>query len=109
MSKQTTEQSPEVSNESQTGGRKPDFGAYNVKEGANGKAYWSQVGAAWPHKDGKGYDLDLDSVPISGRVVLRELRDQRMDDYQKQQEAKAANERDQSQDFERTQQHSHER
>lgn len=90
--------------------RRPDFGAYNVKDGANGNAYWTQVGAAWSHKDGKGYDLDLDSVPVNGRVVLRELRDQRMDDYGKQREAQQAQqEREPSQTLERSNQQSHER
>jgi hypothetical protein len=33
--------------------------------------YWNKVGAAWMHKDGKGYTLQLETCPINGRIVLR--------------------------------------
>ncbi|VAW75396.1 hypothetical protein MNBD_GAMMA13-700 [hydrothermal vent metagenome] len=66
-------------------GRKPDFAAYNVRESKDGKGYWNKVGAAWKHRDGKGFDIDLDSVPVNGRVTLRELRDERMQSHEQQQ------------------------
>ena len=38
------------------------------------KGFWTQVGSAWPHKDGKGLNLQLKpGIAVSGRVVLREL------------------------------------
>jgi hypothetical protein len=45
------------------------------REGANGKeAYWLKIGSAWPHKDGKGFNLQLSALPANGgRIVLREL------------------------------------
>jgi hypothetical protein len=45
------------------------------REGATGKeAYWLKIGAAWPHKDGKGFNLQLSALPASGgRIVLREF------------------------------------
>jgi hypothetical protein len=45
------------------------------REGANGKeAYWLKIGSAWPHKDGKGFNLQLSALPASGgRIVLREF------------------------------------
>jgi hypothetical protein len=49
---------------------KPSFIAYHVREvGEN--SYWDRVGAAFGHRDDKGFDLILDSLPVSGRVVLR--------------------------------------
>ncbi len=63
-------------------GRKPDQIAYTVKESPDGKGYWNRVGAAWDHKDGHGTEIILDSVPINGRISLRDQRDQRMQDYQ---------------------------
>jgi hypothetical protein len=63
-------------------GRKPDQIAYSVRGTADGKEYWNRVGAMWMHKDGRGAELVLDSVPIDGRITLREQRDQRMQDYQ---------------------------
>jgi hypothetical protein len=55
-------------------GRKPTHSAYSVRNyTANGEeqADWIRIGAAWLHKDGKGFDVTLDAVPLSGRVVLR--------------------------------------
>lgn len=61
--------------------QKPDYVAYNVQETQDGKGIWNRVGAAWEHKDGRGLDLSLNSFPVNGRVTLRELRDERMQDY----------------------------
>lgn len=52
----------------------PDLVAYFVTERGD-KAFWTRIGAAWAHEDGKGYGLRLDLVPATGaagRVVLRE-------------------------------------
>lgn len=65
-------------NENGTQGRKPDFIAYNVQDTQDGKGIWNRIGAAWRHKDGHGYELDLHSLPVDGRVTLRELREERM-------------------------------
>ena len=67
----------------QSPGRKPDFVAYNVRDskGGNGKGHWNRIGSAWRHRDGQGYDIALDSLPVDGRVTLRELREERMQDY----------------------------
>jgi hypothetical protein len=49
----------------------PAFQAWHVvNKGEN--AFWSKVGAAWPHRDGKGLSLQLSVIPISGQIVLRE-------------------------------------
>lgn len=78
-------------------GRKPDFLAYNVTNAKDGKGYFNQVGAAWMHKDGQGLDVQLNSMPISGRVTLRELRDEQMQEYSDQAPAqKQAQDRTQS-------------
>jgi len=53
--------------------RRPSFLAYAVKDrGRNQKAIWTKIGAAWPHIDGKGYSIELDAVPLDGRLVLME-------------------------------------
>jgi hypothetical protein len=33
------------------------------------------IGAAFPHEDGKGYNIILQALPIDGRVVLRAPKD----------------------------------
>ena len=73
-------------------GRKPDFIAYNVKEGRDGKPHFNRVGAAWQHKDGQGYEVTLDSVPVSGRITLRERREERMRGYDKERAARTRSE-----------------
>ena len=37
------------------------------------KTYWTKVGAAWPHRDGKGLTVTISpGISVSGRIVLRE-------------------------------------
>ena len=55
----------------------PAYIAYHVKDtsaGENGekRGVWTKVGAAWPNKDGKGFSIVLDVVPLDGRLMLRE-------------------------------------
>lgn len=48
----------------------PAFIAWHVN-GKDKKSFWTRVGAAWDHKDGKGLTLQLEMVPINGRIILR--------------------------------------
>lgn len=49
----------------------PDLIAYSVIEkGKKEKPIWHRVGAAWKTQKGDGLTLQLDSLPIDGRVVL---------------------------------------
>jgi hypothetical protein len=48
----------------------PSFDAFMV-EGDGDKAFWTKIRAAWPHDDGKGFNLQLAAIPITGRVALR--------------------------------------
>ncbi len=41
-----------------------------TKEGA-GKANWIRVGVAFENKDGKGFNVQLSALPVSGKLVLR--------------------------------------
>ena len=53
-------------------GKKPTHTAYTVREGkGDAKNRWLEVGAAWPHKDGKGFDVALSALPVDGRLVIR--------------------------------------
>jgi len=52
----------------------PDFIAWHVSEkGEN--SYWHKVGASWYHRDKKGLTLNLETLPINGRIVLRQPKD----------------------------------
>jgi hypothetical protein len=37
-------------------------------------ARWTRIGAAWMHKDHKGANLEFELLPMTGRVVLREIK-----------------------------------
>jgi len=55
----------------------PTYIAYHVKDtnaGEHGekRGVWTRVGAAWPNKDGKGFNVVLDVIPLDGRLMLRE-------------------------------------
>jgi hypothetical protein len=48
--------------------------AYTVEEydAGNGKKAksWTRIGAAFPHKDGPRFNLELRALPVDGRIVL---------------------------------------
>lgn len=50
--------------------RRPTHRMYRVN-GEGSAAIWTPIGAAWPNKDGKGFNLNCDAVPLTGRIVLR--------------------------------------
>jgi hypothetical protein len=36
------------------------------------RSTWCEIGAAWPHKDGEGFNLKLDFLPLNGaEIVIR--------------------------------------
>ena len=52
----------------------PSHRAYFVKKTEGEKGDWLELGAVWPHKDGKGFDVVLKTMPIDdfdGRITLR--------------------------------------
>ena len=52
---------------------KPTLYAYAVKDrGRNQKAIWTRIGAAWAHEKGRGFSIELEALPVDGRLVLTE-------------------------------------
>ena len=50
----------------------PAYIAYHVADRGEDKSFWTRIGAAWAHEDGKGFSVNLDLVPVDGgRIVLR--------------------------------------
>lgn len=50
------------------------FYAYTVvdfEQDGKRRSNWLRVGAAFEHKDGEGFDIVLDALPVNGRVSLR--------------------------------------
>lgn len=73
MFKQSQTTESEKGQEEASRGKKPDLIAYDVRDVEGRKeAVWNSVGAVWFHKDGKGADVLLHAIPLTGRIVLRE-------------------------------------
>ncbi len=55
---------------------KPSFNVFTVEDRGEGNdPFWLKIGAAFEHKDGKGYNLALQALPTDGRLVLREYKE----------------------------------
>ncbi|WP_052249739.1 hypothetical protein [Tateyamaria sp. ANG-S1] len=55
---------------------KPFLLGYTVTPIGDGqKSVWSKIAAAWAHKDGEGYEVRMDALPVDGRLVLRTVKD----------------------------------
>lgn len=52
---------------------KPTHHAYQVRDRDRDgeKGFWTRIGSAWAHKDGQGFSLHLDALPVDGRLSLR--------------------------------------
>jgi hypothetical protein len=57
-------------NSESTTSKAPSHVVYHVRENDD-KGYWTRIGAAWAHKDGKGFNVQIETVPLSGRITLR--------------------------------------
>lgn len=56
---------------------RPSHRAYVVEDRDGNQneqsGFWTKIGSAWPHKDGKGLNIQIvPGLSVSGRVVLRE-------------------------------------
>ena len=63
-----------MSNETVSKSKAPTHYAYHVRDGKD-KGFFTKIGAAWPHKDGKGFNVQLEVVPLSGRITFRVVSD----------------------------------
>lgn len=56
------------------GAKTPSHLVYHVREfdGREGKkSFWTRIGSAWQHADGKGFNVQVECVPLDGRISLR--------------------------------------
>ena len=49
----------------------PSHIAYHVRDREGQKSFWTRIGSAWAHSDGKGFNLQLEVAPLDGRISLR--------------------------------------
>jgi len=66
------------------GNNRPSHRVYAVRERVDDDAFWTRIGSAFPHQDGKGFNIVFDAVPVDGRAVLRELKDEDEEDAPKE-------------------------
>ena len=56
---------------------KPAYRAYTVvKRGDDKDDFWLNLGVAFAHEDGEGFNLLLQALPIDGKIVLRRYKDE---------------------------------
>ncbi|MBI1380953.1 MAG: hypothetical protein GC161_07695 [Planctomycetaceae bacterium] len=49
----------------------PSHAAYHVRDREGAKSIWTRLGSAWAHADGQGFSIQVDAVPLDGRLTLR--------------------------------------
>jgi hypothetical protein len=54
-----------------SGSKTPSYIAYQVRDRDDEKGFFTRIGAAWAHGDGNGFNIQLEAIPLDGRVVLR--------------------------------------
>ncbi|MGL6076743.1 MAG: hypothetical protein ACRC8S_21525 [Fimbriiglobus sp.] len=55
-----------------TPSKTPTHIAYHVRDSKrDGSGFWTRIGSAWTHADGKGFNIQLDVAPLDGRIALR--------------------------------------
>ena len=59
----------------------PSHNVFTVEDRGEGEdPFWLKIGAAWAHKDGKGFNISLSALPPDARLVLREPSESAEDD-----------------------------
>jgi hypothetical protein len=54
------------------GSKTPSHIAYQVRDrGENKKSFWTRIGVAFQHADDQGFTVQLEAVPLDGRITLR--------------------------------------
>lgn len=49
----------------------PSHVAYQVRDREGKKGFWTRIGTAWAHADGQGFNIQIETVPLDGRITLR--------------------------------------
>ena len=55
--------------------KQPTHRAYSVIRREGQDDFWLNVGLAFPHKDGRGFNIVLQALPLDGKIVCREVTD----------------------------------
>lgn len=55
---------------SDTNQNRPSHRLFTVN-GDGDNARWTDIGVAWATRDGKGFTVNLNALPLNGRLVMR--------------------------------------
>ena len=53
--------------------KQPTHRAYSVIKREGSDDFWLNLGLVFPHKDGSGFNIMLQAIPLDGKVVCREI------------------------------------
>jgi hypothetical protein len=74
--------------------QQPTYQAYTVVKREGQDDFWLNIGAAFMHQDGEGFNVVLQALPINGKIVLRPPKADTKDDPERaQQTIRAENDR----------------
>ena len=51
--------------------KQPSHVAYQVRNREGKTSIWTRIGTVWPHADGQGFNVQIECVPLDGRITLR--------------------------------------
>ncbi len=60
-----------MSDTNATPNKTPSHIAYQVRDREGKKGFWTRIGSAWAHADGQGFNIQLECLPLDGRITLR--------------------------------------
>lgn len=55
--------------------KQPTHRAYSVIRREGQDDFWLNLGLVFPHKDGGGFNIMLQALPLDGKIVCREIND----------------------------------
>jgi hypothetical protein len=75
--------------------QQPTHRAYSVIKREGQEDYWLNLGIVFPHKDGKGFNVMLQALPLDAKIVCREITDddKNAEDDRTKQAVRQANDR----------------
>ena len=53
------------------------------------KGFWTAIGAAWAHRDGKGFAIRLELLPVNGAEIVLRLIEEKKDETEGETSAEA--------------------
>jgi hypothetical protein len=65
--------------------KKPTHGVYAIRQyttGGEQRSEWTRLGVAWAHKDGNGFNIKLNCLPLDGELTIYPFADRKADDIQ---------------------------